>query len=61
MIKDMEAGRNFRQTVAKFGNLIGMPLSVLGGWLPKYKVERDFRGNGGPARGLDRTLPHRLH
>lgn len=42
VVKDMEAGKNFRQTVAKFGNLIGMPLSVLGGWLPKYKVERDF-------------------
>lgn len=42
VINDMEAGKNFRQTVAKFGNLIGMPLSVLGRWLPKFKTEPDF-------------------
>ena len=42
VMKDMESAKNFRQTVAKFGNLIGMPLSVLGGLLPKFKVEPDY-------------------
>lgn len=42
VMKDMESAKNFRQTVAKFGNLIGMPLSVLGGWLPTFKIEPDF-------------------
>ena len=40
--KEMRSARNFRQTVAKFGPLQGMPLSVFGGLLPKFKVERDF-------------------
>ena len=43
VMKDMESAKNFRQTVARFGNLIGMPLSVLGGWLPKFKVEPDYQ------------------
>ncbi|MEE9370049.1 MAG: electron-transfer flavoprotein:ubiquinone oxidoreductase [Sedimentisphaerales bacterium] len=40
--KEMRSARNFRQTVAKFGPLQGMPLSIFGGLLPKFKVERDF-------------------
>jgi electron-transferring-flavoprotein dehydrogenase len=40
--KEMKSAKNFRQTVAKFGPLQGMPLSVLGGLLPKFKVEEDF-------------------
>jgi electron-transferring-flavoprotein dehydrogenase len=40
--REMKSARNFRQTVAKFGPLIGMPLSVLGGLLPKFKVEPDY-------------------
>jgi len=39
---EMKSARNFRQTVAKFGPLQGMPLSVFGGLLPKFKVEKDF-------------------
>ena len=42
VLNDMESAKNFRQTVAKFGNLIGMPLSVLGKWLPKFKIELDY-------------------
>lgn len=42
VMKEMEQGKNFRQTVAKFGPLQGMPLSVLGGWLPKFAVEPDY-------------------
>jgi len=40
--KEMKSARNFRQTVAKFGPLQGMPLSVLGGLLPEFKVEKDY-------------------
>ncbi len=40
--KEMKSAKNFRQTVAKFGPLQGMPLSVLNGWLPAYKVEKDY-------------------
>jgi electron-transferring-flavoprotein dehydrogenase len=40
--KEMKSARNFRQTVAKFGPLLGMPLSVLGGFLPQFKIEKDY-------------------
>jgi electron-transferring-flavoprotein dehydrogenase len=40
--KEMKSAKNFRQTVAKFGPLQGMPLSVLGGWLPQFHVEKDY-------------------
>jgi electron-transferring-flavoprotein dehydrogenase len=40
--KEMETAKNFRQTVAKFGPLQGMPLSVLDGWLPRFRVEKDY-------------------
>jgi len=41
--KEMESAKNFRQTVAKFGPLQGMPLSVLGGLLPKFNTEQDYK------------------
>jgi len=40
--KEMKSAKNFRQTVAKFGPLQGMPLSVIGGLLPKFSVEKDY-------------------
>jgi len=40
--KEMKSAKNFRQTIAKFGPLLGMPLSVFGGLLPKFKVEKDY-------------------
>jgi electron-transferring-flavoprotein dehydrogenase len=43
VIAEMESAKNFRQTVAKFGPLFGMPLSVLGGLLPKFHVESDYQ------------------
>lgn len=43
VIKEMETAKNFRQTVAQFGPLQGMPLSVLGGWLPKFNVKPDYK------------------
>lgn len=42
VLKDLESAKNFRQTVARFGPLLGMPLSVLGKWLPKFKIEPDY-------------------
>lgn len=43
ILKEMKSAKNFRQTVAKFGPLQGMPLSVLGGLLPKFEVEKDYK------------------
>ncbi|MFZ0035499.1 MAG: electron-transfer flavoprotein:ubiquinone oxidoreductase [Sedimentisphaerales bacterium] len=40
--KEMKSARNFRQTVAKLGPLLGMPFSVLGGLLPQFKIEKDY-------------------
>ena len=39
---EMKSAKNFRQTIAKLGPLQGMPLSVLGGLLPNFKVEKDY-------------------
>ena len=50
--KEMWSARNFRQTVAKFGPLEGMPLSVFGGLLPRFKVEKDYEAMT--------VLPYRL-
>jgi electron-transferring-flavoprotein dehydrogenase len=41
--KEMKSAKNFRQTVAKFGPLLGMPLSVLGGLLPKFNIEEYYK------------------
>jgi len=41
--KEMDSAKNFRQTVAKYGPLQGMPLSVLGGLLPKFHIEEDYK------------------
>jgi electron-transferring-flavoprotein dehydrogenase len=43
VLREMTSARNFRQTVAKFGPLLGMPLSVLGGLLPQFRIEPDYR------------------
>ncbi len=40
--REMKSAKNFRQMVAKFGPLQGMPLSILGGLLPKFDVEKDY-------------------
>ena len=40
--KEMKSAKNFRQIVAKFGPLQGMPISILGGLLPKFNVEKDY-------------------
>ncbi len=49
--KEMKSAKNFRQTVAKFGPLQGMPFSVLGGWLPQFHVEKDYEAmTGAPYR-----------
>jgi len=52
IIKEMYSARNFRQMVAKFGPLQGMPLSVFDGLLPKFKIEKDYEAMT--------TLPYRL-
>jgi electron-transferring-flavoprotein dehydrogenase len=49
---EMKTAKNFRQTVAKFGPLQGMPLSVLGGRLPKFHVEKDYEATTGASYRL---------
>jgi electron-transferring-flavoprotein dehydrogenase len=47
----MKSARNFRQTIAKFGPLVGMPFSVFGGPLlafarklgAEFKIEEDYK------------------
>jgi len=41
IMEEMKLARKYRQTVANFGTLQGMPLSILGGLLPKFEVEKD--------------------
>jgi electron-transferring-flavoprotein dehydrogenase len=41
--REMKSAKNFRQTVAQFGPLQGMPLSILGELLPKFDVEKDYQ------------------
>ncbi len=41
--KEMKSARNFRQTIAKFGPLLGMPISIFGGLLPEFKIEEDYK------------------
>ncbi len=43
VLKELQTAQNFRQTVARFGPLQGMPLSVLGSWLPKFNIEPDWQ------------------
>ena len=50
--KEMRSAANFRQTVAKFGPLQGMPLSVLGTLLPAFNIEKDYEAMT--------VLPYRL-
>jgi electron-transferring-flavoprotein dehydrogenase len=40
--REMKSAKNFRQTIAKLGPLLGMPLSALGGLLPRFKIEKDY-------------------
>jgi len=49
IMAEMKSAKNFRQTVARFGPLQGIPLSVLGSLLPRFKVERDYEAMT-PAR-----------
>ena len=50
--KEMKRAAKFRQTVAKFGPLQGMPLSVLGTLLPSFNIEKDYEAMT--------VLPYRL-
>ena len=50
--KEMKRAAKFRQTVAKFGPLQGMPLSVLGTLLPAFNIEKDYEAMT--------VLPYRL-
>ncbi|MFC1675449.1 FAD-dependent oxidoreductase [Planctomycetota bacterium] len=40
--KEMRSAKNSRQTIAKFGPELGLPLSALGPLLPKFNIEKDY-------------------
>jgi len=40
--RELYPARNFRQTVARWGPALGLPLAVLGPLLPRWHVERDY-------------------
>jgi electron-transferring-flavoprotein dehydrogenase len=40
---EMKSAKNFRQTIAKLGPSLGMPLSVLGKLLPKFRIKEDYK------------------
>jgi electron-transferring-flavoprotein dehydrogenase len=50
--KEMKGAARFRQTVARFGPLQGMPLSLLGTMLPAFNIEKDYE--------VMTVLPYRL-
>jgi len=52
IMKEMRSARNFRQTVARLGPLVGMPISVLGGLLPRFHVEKDYQAMTGSTYRL---------
>ncbi len=41
VMEEMKLARNIRQTITNFGPSQGIPLSVFGNLLPKFKVEKD--------------------
>ncbi len=43
LVAEMGRARNYRQTIARFGNLVGLPLSVLSEVLPRFEVEPDYQ------------------
>ncbi len=43
VLAQMKAARNFRQVIARFGNLFGFPLTAVANALPQLTVEADYR------------------
>jgi electron-transferring-flavoprotein dehydrogenase len=42
VMEEMKTAAKFRQTIAKFGLLFGMPLSLYAALLPKFDIEKDY-------------------
>ena len=43
IMAEMKSAKSFRQAVAEFGPFQGLPLSILGGWLPRFDIEKDYQ------------------
>ncbi|HHT9108769.1 MAG TPA: 4Fe-4S dicluster domain-containing protein, partial [Candidatus Wunengus sp. YC64] len=43
VLAEMKSARNFRAMIAKFGSTLGFPLSIVGKYLPRFSMERDFK------------------
>ena len=60
VMKDLAASRNYRQVFSKAGPHLGMPLTLIQGWLPRLSNKPDYAGlrraagDGNKAKGVDR-------
>jgi electron-transferring-flavoprotein dehydrogenase len=43
VMKEMKQAKKYRQTIARFGNLFGLPLSVISKLLPRFELEPDYQ------------------
>lgn len=43
LMKEMQQAKKYRQVIARFGNLVGLPLSVFSSVLPLFKTEPDYK------------------
>lgn len=43
VMTEMKSARNFRAIIAKFGSTFGFPFSIIGKFLPRFGMERDFK------------------
>ncbi len=43
VMSEMKSARNFRTVISKFGSTIGFPLAVIGKYLPKFNIEKDYK------------------
>ncbi len=55
VIKDLAASRNYRQVFAKAGPRLGLPLSLVQGWLPRLATRPDHAGLR-PAAGKKKKV-----
>ena len=55
--KGMFEARNFRQTFAKLGTTLGMPLSMFSDMLPAWEVEKDYKTMSGKKYPLKSRKP----
>ena len=43
VMEEMKSARNFRAMIAKMGSILGFTFSIVGKFLPRFSMERDFK------------------